>query len=73
VQGFSFLSLLVSHNPLKTIKIAMGKGWMTQLFHPTAADSKGKFSIHLWRWFHRKISLPSSTIWQNSHPKGYRN
>jgi len=63
----------VSYNPLKTIKIAMRKGLMTPLFHVMAADSKGKFSIQLWRWFHRKMALLSSTIWQIAHPKGCHN
>ena len=73
MQSPGFLPFFDGYNPLKTIRIAMGKGLMTPLFHVMAADSKGKFSIQLWRWFHRKMALLSSTIWQIAHPKGCHN
>lgn len=73
MQSPGFLPLFDKYNPLKTKRIALGKGLMTPLFHLMAADSKGKFSIQLWRWFHRKMALLSSTIWQNAHPKGCHN
>jgi len=71
MPGKASLSSLfpIRYNPLKNKGIAVGKRLMTPLFHFMPADSQGKFSIHLWRWFHRKIAIPPSTIWQNTHPK----
>ena len=56
-KGSVSLLFPIRYNPLKYKGISMGKGFMTPLFPLSAIDSKGKFSIPLWRWFHRKISV----------------
>jgi hypothetical protein len=61
----------IRYNPLKNKGIAVGKRLMTPLFHFLPAGSQGKFSIHLWRWFHRIIAIRPSTIWQKNLPQKY--